>query len=76
MTVKNAQVNNSSIGGCVSDVSATFNPITNKITIPATPMTGINLATSCHLHGPGTSDNNTPIILTVTPAQAVTVTAP
>lgn len=72
----NIGLRNSQIGDCTGTVTGTFNPSTNTITIPAVALTGANPTTACHLHGPGTSDNNNPVVLTVSPSQTVNVTAP
>lgn len=76
LTILNVGLRNSQIGDCVGNVKATFSAANDTLTIPATALTGANPSTACHLHGPGTSDNSNPIVLTVSPQQTVNVTAP
>lgn len=76
LTFVSIDLHNNSIGDCTGSVPGTFDPSTSTITIPAVAMTGVNPATACHLHGPGNSDNNNPVVLTVSPSQTVNVTSP
>jgi hypothetical protein len=72
-TSNTIDLRNTSIGDCVGNITGVLNTSTNTIVIQAQAMTGVNPATACHLHGPGTSDNANPISLTLSPSTTVTV---
>jgi len=72
-TANTIDLRNTSIGDCLGNVVGVLHPATNSIVIQAQAMTGANPTTACHLHGPGTSDNNTAITLTLSPSTTVTV---